>query len=187
MKIAKTENVMTINNSSAAGIILGIALTILGILILTKTSVFASTQTWVGYAFLAGILVVLFVKSVKITINKDASTVTVFSKSIVKKSTEEYKFSDIDRVEMRMFKKKENRNRNNSLVSLGTVSYSFGYQFFLMTQKGEEIDIQGGNKISYPKPVFERLHEKNKQIADNVATFIGIPVAEVDNTSELAS
>ena len=187
MKIEKTEKVMVIKNSSAAGIVLGVALTIVGVLILMKTATFASVPTWVGYLFLIGILLVLFVKSVKITLDKDAGSVTVFSKSIVKKSTEEYKFSDIDRLEMRMFKKKENRNRNNSPVSLGTVSYSFGYQFFLMTQKGEEIDIQGGSKISYPKAVFERLHEKNKQIAENVATFIGIPVAEIDNTAELAS
>lgn len=187
MKIEKTEKVMIIKNSSAAGVVLGAALTILGVLILMKTATFASVPTWVGYLFLIGILLVLLVKSVKITINKDAGTVSVFSKSIVKKSTEEYKFSDIDRLEMRMFKKKENRNRNNSPVSLGTVSYSFGYQFFLMTKNGQEIDIQGGSKISYPKAVFERLHDKNKQIADNVATFISIPVTEVDNTSELAS
>jgi len=86
MKIAKTESMMTIKNSSALGIILGIVFTIVGILILMKVSSFAGVPTWVGYIFLIGILVILFVKSVNITIDKSTSTITVSSKSIVKKS-----------------------------------------------------------------------------------------------------
>jgi hypothetical protein len=187
MKIAKTENVMTINNSSALGIILGIVFTIVGILIIMRISSFAGVPAWVGYIFLIGILLILFVKSVKITIDKNASTITVLSKSMVKKSQVVYPFADIDRLEMRTFRAASNSSGNSNGVTIHTPRYTYGYQFFLMTKTGKEIDIQGGQRTSYQENIFSSLYVKNKQIADNVATFVNVPVVEVNKTASIVS
>ncbi|MEI7478621.1 MAG: hypothetical protein WCJ81_09430 [bacterium] len=96
-----------------------------------------------------------------------------------------YKFADIDRLEMRTFRTATSTSNYRNGVSLGTSNFSYGYQFFLVTKAGKEIDIQGGQKMSYQQNIFTALYGKNKEIADSVATFINVPVVEVNNTANL--
>ena len=184
MKITnQTADVLSLKEGNVGGIIAGIVLPLIGIGIGVYTRFIPGAPLWIAIGlFVVGILTVLFSSSIIVTIDKAASQIQYQTKRLVGGKAMTFTIGDVLRIETRKSWRTENANNSGNrgvsmprqvLVSQSVIVFKDGREVPLDHQSG------GSSGVSIGPAVMMAGSGKEVAIANQVATFIGVPFQEI--------
>lgn len=153
--------------------VIGVVFALLGLDRLTSILPFIDTSAlpvWFGAIFLvSGIIVLIFVESTTITLDKAIGRMVILKKSLVRKREEVRPLAGIQKVEMVERLERSHDKRGSSLKSYFDIElvHADGSKFPLKATT----TMNGFGASAY--------RGRRKRLAENIATFLGVPFVEI--------
>jgi hypothetical protein len=189
MKITnQTTDELVLKEGDAKGIMVGIVLVIVGIGVAFYSQFSPSIALWVAIAvFIIGLAFIFLSSSITVDANKTSGQIVYQTKRLIGGSTATYAVADVLRIETRKSWRIENNNvssgRGVSMPRQVLVSQSV-----IVFKDGQELPLDHQNSssgISIGPAVMMGGSGKEVAIANQVATFLGVPFQEITPPSGL--
>lgn len=183
MKITnQTTDELVLKEGDAKGIMVGIVLVIVGIGVAFYSQFSPSIALWVAIAvFIIGLAFIFLSSSITVDANKTSGQIVYQTKRLIGGSTATYAVADVLRIETRKSWRIENNNvssgRGVSMPRQVLVSQSV-----IVFKDGQELPLDHQNSssgISIGPAVMMGGSGKEVAIANQVATFLGVPFQEI--------
>jgi hypothetical protein len=182
MKIAsQTADEMVLKEGSASGIAAGIVFVFIGLGVAYSQHFLVSTILWIAVAFfVVGLGVILFSSSITVDINKATGRLDYVTRRLTGGSNATYPITDILRVETRRQWHMERVGAGNRgasvprqvLMSQSVILFKDGREVALDHQKSS-------SSMSVGSAVLMGGSGAEAAIANQVATFLGVPFQEI--------
>jgi hypothetical protein len=189
MKITnQTTDELMLKEGDAKGIMAGIVLVVVGIGVAFYSQFSPSIALWIAIAvFIIGLAFIFLSSSITVDANKTSGQIVYQIKRLIGGSTATYAIADVLRVETRRTWRIENNNvssgRGVSMPRQVLVSQSA-----IVFKDGQELPLDHQNSssgISIGPAVMMGGSGKEVAIANQVATFLGVPFQEIAPPSGL--
>jgi hypothetical protein len=185
--INQTENELVLKDGSASNIVFGIVFLLIGLAIGYSGYNSGSKAVWVGVAlFVIGLLIALLSSTIGIDFNKASGQFTYRKKNLIGGKTTTYNFTDVFRVETRKQWQTENTSRGAGNTRISMPREVLVSQSVIVFKDGRELPVdhqkknsQGMSGIIGSASVLMGGQSKEISIANQVATFLGVPFQEV--------
>jgi hypothetical protein len=180
--INQTTDALALKEGDATGIIVGIVLVLAGIGIGFSTQFVVAAPLWIALGLVVvGLVVVFMSSSISVVINKTNGQIVYQTKRIIGGQSMTYATGDVLRIETRKSWRMENQNTSGNrgvsvprqvLVSQSVIVFKDGQELPLDHQKSS-------SGLSVGPAVMMAGSGKEVAIANQVATFMGVPFQEI--------
>ena len=182
MKIVnQTADEMALKEGSAKGIITAVVLVVVGIGIVFYSHFSPSVVLWIGIAvFVVGLLMLFLSSSIAVDINKATGQIACQTKRLIGGNSATYAVADVLRIETRQMWRMQNANAGNR--GLSTPRQTLVSQSVMVMKNGQEVPLDHQNSpsgMSVGPGVMMGGAGKEVAIANQVATFLGVPFQEI--------
>jgi hypothetical protein len=189
MKITnQTTDELMLKEGDAKGIMAGIVLVVVGIGVAFYSQFSPSIALWIAIAvFIIGLAFIFLSSSITVDANKTSGQIVYQTKRLIGGSTATYAVADVLRIETR----KSWRIENNNVSSGRGISMPrqvLVLQSVIVFKDGQELPLDHQNSssgISIGPAVMMGGSGKEVAIANQVATFLGVPFQEIAPPSGL--
>jgi hypothetical protein len=183
MKIVnKTADELDLKEGNTSGIVFGIIFVLAGIGLGFYSHFTASPALWVGLGLLVvGIVTIFMSSSITVDINKTSGQIIYQTKRLVGGKTAIYDIADVLRVETRKSWRMEQGTRTGNTISAPRQVLVF--QSVMVFKDGRELPLDHQNNssnMSIGGAVMMGGSGKEVAIANQVATFLGVPFQEIN-------
>jgi hypothetical protein len=180
--ISQTADELVLKEGDAKGILAGIALVLVGIGVAFYAHLSASVELWIALAvFVVGLALIFLSSSIAVDINKTSGQIAYQTKRLIGGSGAMYAVADVLRIETRKSWRMQNSNvssgRGMSVPRQVLISQSI-----IVFKDGQELPLDHQNSassMSVGPAVMMGGSGKEVAIANQIATFLGVPFQEI--------
>lgn len=180
--VSQTADELVLKEGDAKGIIAGIVLVLVGIGVAFYSQFSPSVALWIAIGvFIVGLALIFLSASITVDANKTSGQINYQTKRLIGGSAATYAVADVLRIETRKSWKMENNNasseRGVSMPRQVLVSQSV-----IVFKSGQELPLDHQNSsssMSIGPAVMMGGSGKEVAIANQVATFLGVPFQEI--------
>jgi hypothetical protein len=184
MKITnQTADALALKEGDATGVMMGIVLVLVGVGLGVYTRFVVGTPLWFALGlFVVGLVVVFMSSSITVDINKTSGQIVYQTKRIIGGKSATFAIGDVLRVETRKSWRTESSNTggNRGISVPREVLFS---QSVIVFKDGQELALDraksSSSGMSIGPGVMMSGSGKEVAIANQVATFMGVPFQEV--------
>lgn len=176
--ISQSTDELVLKEGDASGIVFGIIAAVIGAVVAVRVSPQTLVTLLIGIGFvIVGLGMVFWASSISVDVNKTNGQLSYKKKRLIGGSSATYAIADILRVETRREWRMEGGGGQRSmphqvLVSQSVIVFKDGQELPLDHQKGE-------SSMSIGPAVLMGGQGKEMAIANQVATFMGVPFQEI--------
>jgi hypothetical protein len=179
--INQTTDELMLKEGNASGIIFGIIFILAGIALGFYSHFTVSPALWVALGLLVvGIVTIFISSSITVDFSKTSGQITYQTKRLVGGKTTTYAIADVLRVETRKSWRMEQGTRTGNTISAPRQVLVF--QSVMVFKDGQELPLDHQNNssgMSIGGAVMMGGSGKEVAIANQVATFLGVPFQEI--------
>jgi hypothetical protein len=182
MKITnQTADDLALKEGDAKAIVVGIIVFLVGIVVAFYTHFTPSTPLWVAIGLcIIGLIAIFVSSSIAVDMNKTSSQITYQTKRLIGGQTAAYAIGDVLRIETRKSWRVEGgQQTGNVRAATRQVLVS---QSVIVFKDGQELPLDhqnSGSGLSIGSGVMMGGSGKEVAIANQVATFLGVPFQEI--------
>ncbi len=174
--INQTTDEMALKDGSFSSLIIGAVLIVIGGYISYSTyasSGFSNNAIWIAVViFAAGIVTILLSSSITIDINKSGGQIAYQKKRLIGSQSSAYNVADVLRVETRKAWKTVSSSKGGSSQVLVS-------QSVIVLKDGQEVPLDHQKQSSGFSGILMSGQSKESAVANQVATFLGVPFQEI--------
>ena len=183
MKIVnQTTDELTLKDGNAQGIIIGIIFTTIGIVLGFYSHFVVGTTLWIALGlFVIGLAVVFMSSSISVDMTKSNGQIIYQTKRIIGGKTTTYAINNVMRIETRKSWRMEGAN-NTGQNGMSMPRQVLVSQSVILFKDGQELPLDHqsrGSTMSMGGAVLMGGSGKEVAIANQVATFLGVPFQEI--------
>ena len=179
--INQTTDELELKEGNASGIVFGIIFILAGVALGFYSHFIVSPTLWVALGLLVvGIVTVFISSSITVDFNKTSGQITYQTKRLIGGKTTTYAIADVLRVETRKSWRMEQGTRTGNTISPPRQVLVF--QSVMVFKDGRELPLDHQNNssgMSIGGAVMMGGSGKEVAIANQVATFLGVPFQEI--------
>jgi hypothetical protein len=179
--INQTTDELNLKEGDAKGVVFGIVFVLAGIGIGFYSHFTVSPTLWVGLGLLVvGIVTIFISSSITVDISKTNGQIIYQTKRLIGGKTTTYPIADVLRIETRKSWKMEQGARTGNTISAPRQVLVF--QSVMVFKDGQELPLDHQNNssgMSIGGAVMMGGSGKEVAIANQVATFLGVPFQEI--------
>jgi hypothetical protein len=182
MKITnQTADDLALKEGDAKAIVVGATVFLVGVIVMFYAHFIPSTALWVAIGLcIVGLITVLVSSSIAVDMNRSTGQITYQTKRLIGGRTTSYAIGDVLRIETRKSWRMEGgQQTGNVRAAARQVLVS---QSVIVFKDGQELPLDhqnNGSSLSIDSGVMMSGSGKEVAIANQVATFLGVPFQEI--------